>query len=170
MNTSVIDGKLRARVRYALMAMGVRPDALDDCTQDVMLALVTTRAEIIDQTSYAFGVARNLAREEVRRAIAERATRGDMALVERTMPSHDPGALHQMERNETLKRVNSVLRALPKRGRQILTRFYFRGEGVAEICQALGITETVFRLEKSRFKAVFVGKVRRACAQHRMTT
>ena len=145
------------------MAMGVRADDVDDCVQDSMLALLTVRSEVRDQASYALGIARHLAFRETRRAIAER-MRGDMEQVELRMPSREPDALSQLERRETLALANSVLRAIPAQGREILRRFYFRGETAAQICDALGISMTVFRLEKSRVKAMFLERIKRASA------
>lgn len=160
----VWDEKMRPRIGYALIAMGVRHDEVEDCTQDVILALLEARMEIRDQAHYALGIARNVAWGEIRRVIAERARAADIALVESTMPSHEPGILSQLERRETLDRANLVLRTMPFLGRQILTRFYFDGQGAADICRDLEISATVFRLNKWRSKAMFVKRVR-ACVQ-----
>jgi RNA polymerase sigma-70 factor (ECF subfamily) len=53
-----------------------------------------------------------------------------------------------------------VLRELPEREREILVRFYLREESEEQICVEMGLTETQFRLSKSRAKSRFgeIGK------------
>jgi RNA polymerase sigma factor (sigma-70 family) len=53
-----------------------------------------------------------------------------------------------------------VLRSLSARDREILTRFYLDEESQESICQEMGLSETQFRLLKSRAKARFgeIGK------------
>jgi RNA polymerase sigma factor (sigma-70 family) len=46
-----------------------------------------------------------------------------------------------------------VLNGLPPRDREVLVRFYLREQGADEICRDLNLTETQFRLIKSRAKA-----------------
>ena len=46
-----------------------------------------------------------------------------------------------------------VLRSLPKRDRDVLVRFYLDEQTPEEICRDLDLTETQFRLIKSRAKA-----------------
>jgi RNA polymerase sigma-70 factor (ECF subfamily) len=48
-----------------------------------------------------------------------------------------------------------VLGELPMREREILTRFYLREETHVQICSEMALTETQFRLLKSRAKARF---------------
>lgn len=55
-----------------------------------------------------------------------------------------------------------ILKTLPWRDREVLIRFYLREQQPAEICVDMGLTETQFRLIKSRAKARFgkLGKAR----------
>lgn len=46
-----------------------------------------------------------------------------------------------------------ALRSLSDRDRELLTRYYLGGESQDQICQAMGLTSTQFRLNKSRAKA-----------------
>jgi DNA-directed RNA polymerase specialized sigma24 family protein len=46
-----------------------------------------------------------------------------------------------------------VLNGLSPRDREVLVRFYLREQSAEEICRELGLTETQFRLIKSRAKA-----------------
>jgi RNA polymerase sigma-70 factor (ECF subfamily) len=59
----------------------------------------------------------------------------------------------------------SVLGSLPKRDREILTRFYLDEETQEQICQEMNLTETQFRLLKSRAKARFGETGRRRMQQ-----
>jgi len=56
--------------------------------------------------------------------------------------------------------MSKVLEQLPDRDREILIRFYLREEPLEQICQEMDLTETQFRLFKSRAKARFgeIGK------------
>ncbi|MGA2212554.1 MAG: sigma-70 family RNA polymerase sigma factor [Bryobacteraceae bacterium] len=51
--------------------------------------------------------------------------------------------------------MRDILRQLSDRDREILTRFYLHEETQKEICTEMGLTETQFRLLKSRAKARF---------------
>jgi DNA-directed RNA polymerase specialized sigma24 family protein len=55
-----------------------------------------------------------------------------------------------------------VLNGVPKRDREVLIRFYLREQSADEICQEMDLTETQFRLIKSRAKIRFgeLGKTR----------
>jgi RNA polymerase sigma factor (sigma-70 family) len=48
-----------------------------------------------------------------------------------------------------------VLRSVSGRDREILTRFYLMEQTQQEICEEMGLSETQFRLLKSRAKARF---------------
>jgi RNA polymerase sigma factor (sigma-70 family) len=48
-----------------------------------------------------------------------------------------------------------VLKGIGRRDREILIRFYLREETPEQICREMGLTETQFRLMKSRAKARF---------------
>jgi RNA polymerase sigma-70 factor, ECF subfamily len=57
-----------------------------------------------------------------------------------------------------------ILNSLNKRDREVLTRFYLHEQNQEEICREMQLTETQFRLIKSRAKARFgeLGKTRLA--------
>jgi DNA-directed RNA polymerase specialized sigma24 family protein len=60
-----------------------------------------------------------------------------------------------------------VLEEISTRDKEILTRFYLRGQSQEKICQEMRLTETQFRLLKSRAKARFgeLGRKRLAVAE-----
>ena len=51
--------------------------------------------------------------------------------------------------------MKQVLRTLSRRDREILTRFYLREQSQEQICEEMGLSETQFRLLKSRAKQRF---------------
>src|SRR5580704_7978017 len=63
--------------------------------------------------------------------------------------------------------MREILRQLSDRDREILTRFYLHEETQEEICTEMGLTETQFRLLKSRAKARF-GELGRRRLQQKM--
>jgi DNA-directed RNA polymerase specialized sigma24 family protein len=60
-----------------------------------------------------------------------------------------------------------VLEEISVRDKEILTRFYLRGQTQGKICREMQLTETQFRLLKSRAKARFgeLGRKRLAMAE-----
>jgi len=60
-------------------------------------------------------------------------------------------AIHQ-QHEQIAKR---VLNSISKRDREILTRFYLLEQSQEQICDQMNLTETQFRLLKSRAKARF---------------
>jgi DNA-directed RNA polymerase specialized sigma24 family protein len=56
------------------------------------------------------------------------------------------------QKSELMER---VLRGLSKRDREILTRFYLDEQPQEQICEEMQLTETQFRLFKSRAKTRF---------------
>lgn len=65
--------------------------------------------------------------------------------------------------------MRDILRQLSDRDRAILTRFYLHEETQEEICAEMGLTETQFRLLKSRAKARFGELGRRRLQQKPLT-
>jgi RNA polymerase sigma-70 factor, ECF subfamily len=65
---------------------------------------------------------------------------------------------------ENLDLAMRVLSSLPRRDRELLTRFYLREQSPRQICRDMGLTQTQFRLTKSRAKARFteLGRARMA--------
>jgi len=61
--------------------------------------------------------------------------------------------------------VRRILSGFRQRDREVLSRFYFAEESGAEICRAMDLTETQYRLIKSRAKARFVALCRRSLGE-----
>lgn len=62
----------------------------------------------------------------------------------------DPERL--LETQERAKILRDGLKSLKPQEQEILTRFYLKGETPEQICQSMKLTETQFRLNKSRSK------------------
>ena len=58
-------------------------------------------------------------------------------------------------RKERAELMARVLGSISRRDREILTRFYLREQSQEQICEEMELTETQFRLLKSRAKARF---------------
>jgi DNA-directed RNA polymerase specialized sigma24 family protein len=61
----------------------------------------------------------------------------------------------ELRRRKQVGVMPRVLREMPSRDREAITRFYVRGENVEQICAEMGVTEVEFRLLKRRAKAHF---------------
>ena len=161
---------------YGLFSRGIRfylwrhlgPQDLDDRVHDAFLAVMQAiQAGDLREPERLLGFVRTVVRRQV-------ATQIDNAVhARRSRFSHDVLAtLHDREtgpEEAAMHRENQdlamrILRSIPARDREVLIRFYLREQTADEICRDLGLTETQFRLLKSRAKARFgeLGKARLA--------
>ncbi len=60
---------------------------------------------------------------------------------------------HLLAEKERLATARAALARMPHRQREILTRFYILEQTKEQVCREMGLTETQFRLLKSRTKA-----------------
>ena len=67
---------------------------------------------------------------------------------------HPNPEVEVIERQNTQVAIR-LLQSIPTRDREVLTRFYLREQSAEQICRELDLTETQFRLIKSRAKARF---------------
>lgn len=74
-------------------------------------------------------------------------------------------------REEQVRLTGEALAQLPEKWRELMVRFYLREQSKEEICTAMKLTETQFRLNKSRAKARLIeavsglgARTRAACA------
>lgn len=70
---------------------------------------------------------------------------------------HDAGGNPEQDaiRRENQEIARQALQSIAPRDREILIRFYLREEPADRICREMGLTETQFRLLKTRAKARF---------------
>jgi RNA polymerase sigma-70 factor (ECF subfamily) len=161
---------------YGVFSKGVRfllwrqlgHQDLDDRVHDIFLMVVQSiqRGEVREPERL-MGYVRTVVRRQTAGYIegAMNARRRQVGL-DGTVPIRDrapnPERLAIEEQNAEV--AMRVLRSLPERDRQVLTRFYLNEQTAEQICSDLEITETQFRLIKSRAKSRYTELARRRFA------
>jgi RNA polymerase sigma-70 factor, ECF subfamily len=161
---------------YALFSKGIRfmlfrqlgPEDLDDKIHDIFVIITQAirNGELRDPSrlmGYIHTIVRRQIVAYIDRAVNIRRNRVELNFDEAICDSRpDPEVEAITRENEAL--AMRVLNSIPKRDREVLLRFYYKEEPPEAICRALDITETQFRLIKSRAKARFgeLGKRRLA--------
>lgn len=152
---------------YAIFARGVRfylwrqigPEELDDRVHDTFLIVVQAiqRGELREPERL-MGFVRTVVRRQVA-AYIERAvqTRRGQAELHPGLPVSDSRSNpeQQLLARQKVEIMLKVLESVSRRDREILTRFYLLGQTQQQICREMKLTETQFRLLKSRAKARF---------------
>jgi RNA polymerase sigma-70 factor (ECF subfamily) len=152
---------------YGVFARGVRfylcrqlgPQELDDKIHDTFLIVVQAiRRGDLREPERLMGFVRTVVRRQVAAHI-------DQVVHSRREELHlDVGVRVADRRNnpeqsaafrQKIDFMRSVLQKLSERDRDVLTRFYLYEETQEQICQEMQLTETQFRLLKSRAKARF---------------
>ena len=152
---------------YALFSKGIRfylcrqlgPQELDDKVHDTFLIVVQAiRNGELREPERLMGFVRTVVRRQVVAHIdsAIQSRREQTGLQSglgisdaRSNPEEDAIAQQRLEIME------KVLRSVSRRDREILTRFYLLGQSQEQICEEMNLSETQFRLLKSRAKARF---------------
>ena len=146
------------------------PDCADDLTQDLLVTIVTSIQQgKLREPERLMGfvqviVHRKIASEiDVRvKARCNQADFEDLTLCDRG-PNPEQSVVEH-ERKELAMRILNTLR---KRDREVLARFYLEEQPADQICREMGLTDTQFRLVKSRALARF-GELGRACLRERV--
>jgi RNA polymerase sigma-70 factor, ECF subfamily len=88
---------------------------------------------------------------QIENRLTERRTRWS---ADYTPPLRDHRATpeRRMIERQTFELTLKILKALSKREQEVIQRFYLRDESPDEICGAMGLSETQYRLIKSRAK------------------
>ena len=152
---------------YQLFSKGIRfylcrqlgTQEIDDKVHDTFVVVVQAiRRGELREPERLMGFVRTIVRRQVAahidRAVQVRREQLDVEasfrIVDPNTNPEETAIFHQ--RIELIKR---VLSELGDRDREILTRFYLREQGQSQICSEMDLTETQFRLLKSRAKARF---------------
>jgi RNA polymerase sigma-70 factor, ECF subfamily len=152
---------------YRVFSKGVRfflyrrlgPRDLEDKVHDVFVIVTQAiRNGELREPERLMGYVRTVVRRQVAAHIeaAVEARRsysaldGTLALADRE-PDPERGAIAQQNEELALR----ILRSIAKRDREVLMRFYLQEQTCGESCHAMHLTETQFRLIKSRAKARF---------------
>jgi RNA polymerase sigma-70 factor (ECF subfamily) len=152
---------------YHLFSKGIRfylcrqlgPQELDDKVHDTFVVVVQAiRRGELREPQRLMGFVRTIVRRQVAAHIDRVVhTRREQLDLDSSVRIADPRGNPEdtaifRQRNELIQR---VLGELSERDREILTRFYLREQSQDQICSEMHLTETQFRLLKSRAKARF---------------
>ncbi len=152
---------------YRLFSRGVRfylcrqlgAQELEDKVHDTFLIVVQAiRRGELREPERLMGFVRTVVKRQVAASIEQNVQRRrDMQGLEEGGSVSDHGETPEervisRQRSEIME---AVLRSLSKRDREILTRFYLLEQSQEQICIEMNLTETQFRLLKSRAKARF---------------
>jgi RNA polymerase sigma-70 factor (ECF subfamily) len=152
---------------YKLFSRGIRyylcrqlgPQELEDKVHDTFLIVVNAiRKGDLREPERLMGFVRTVVRRQVaayiEQAVHNRREQADLesgiAVADRTQNPEQEAIIRQ--KAELMK---SALDALSQRDRDILVRFYLQEQPQEQICREMSLTETQFRLLKSRAKAKF---------------
>jgi len=152
-------------IRYYL-CRHLGPEELDDRVHDTFLVVVqAVRKGDLREPERLMGFVRTIVRRQVAAYIDQAIqVRRDQADIECGVAVVDGKSDPEQQAIARQKKelMKSVLESLSKRDRDILVRFYLNEESQEKICEEMSLTETQFRLLKSRAKARFgeIGKKR----------
>lgn len=152
---------------YRIFSRGIRfylcrqlgPQELDDKVHDTFLIVVQAiRRGDLREPERLMGFVRTIVRRQVAahidQAVQSRREQVDIesgARVVDLRANPEANAIHR----EKIGLMHEVLKGISARDREILIRFYIMEQTQEQICQEMQLTETQFRLLKSRAKARF---------------
>ena len=162
---------------YAIFSKGIRyylwrqlgPQDLDDKVHDIFLIITQSiqRGELREPERL-MGYVRTITRRQVAGhidgAVQTRRKHVDMdagIYLSDQQPDPERRAIEQQHQDMAMR----VLRSMHKRDREVLARFYLQEQTPEQICREMDLTETQFRLIKSRAKARYTELGRRRFAQ-----
>lgn len=144
-------------------ARRLRPEDVEDRFHDVILTVIQSiRQGAVREPDRLIGYVHTIAQRAVAGRINALHTERQHRTEEKGGIVSDPAPNPEMlavarEKDEIAKR---ILMTLPARDRDVLIRFYLDGHAAERIQHEMGITETQFRLVKSRAKARFASLVK----------
>lgn len=161
---------------YELFSKGIRfmlfrhlgPDDLDDKVHDVFVTITQSiQKGELREPSRLLGYIHTIVRRQIvtyiEKAANMRRNRVELDFDEAICDVHPDPEVEAMER-QNVDIALRVLQSIPRRDREVLVRFYFKEESMEQICRALNLTVTQFRLIKSRAKQRFGELGRRSLA------
>lgn len=157
---------------YKLFSRGIRfylcrqlgPQELEDKVHDTFLIVVNAiKRGDLREPERLMGFVRTVVRRQVAAYIEQAVhTRRDQADLDTGITVADRKQNPEQEAivKQKAELMQSSLAALSERDREILVRFYLQEQPQEQICEEMSLTETQFRLLKSRAKAKFgeIGK------------
>ena len=152
---------------YRVFSRGVRfylcrqlgPQDLDDRLHDTFLVVAQAiqRGELREPDRL-MGYVRTIVRRQVAAQIEDNImSRKHQFDLDWGLAVRDTGSNPEQHaiRNENQEIARKVLKSIAPRDREILIRFYLEEQPAGQICGEMGLTDTQFRLLKSRAKARF---------------
>jgi RNA polymerase sigma-70 factor, ECF subfamily len=160
-------GVFTTGIRYYLCRQ-LGPQDLDDKVHDAFLTITQSiRRGDLREPERLMGYVRTIVRRQVAGYIgvaveARRNTsNGDYSAV---LCDQQPDPERKVIERQKVDMALSLLKSLPRRDREVLVRFYLKEQSPRQICRDLELSDTQFRLVKSRAKARFteLGRARLA--------
>jgi RNA polymerase sigma factor (sigma-70 family) len=158
---------------YSLFERGIRyylqrqlgAQELEDKIHDIFVIVVQAiRRGELREPERLMGFVRTIAHRHVAAHINEAVhVRRDKIPVDESIPLRDTSLTPEDSalNKEKFDLMVRTLRSMPGRDRELLTRFYLQEQTQEQICAEMRLTESQFRLLKSRAKARFGEKGRR---------
>jgi RNA polymerase sigma-70 factor, ECF subfamily len=149
---------------YSTFSRGLRflaakhcPEYADDCAHDAILTVTRQIRQGQLKTPAALPGYLNIVLKRTawnKKMEAERLGANDevFTTVVQTHSDDRNNPQRLLEIQERAQILREGLASLKPQEREILTRFYLKGQRPEEICEAMGLTDTQFRLNKSRSK------------------
>jgi RNA polymerase sigma-70 factor, ECF subfamily len=166
---------------YRIFSRGVRyylhrqlgAQEIDDKVHDTFLIVVQAiqRGELREPQRL-MGFVRTVVRRRVAAHIEQAVhVRRDQVELEDSVrvPLQDSSPEDSTLHEQRTQIMGEILQEISERDREILTRFYIHEQPQEQICEAMGLSETQFRLLKSRAKARFGEIGRRRLASRPLT-
>jgi RNA polymerase sigma-70 factor (ECF subfamily) len=151
-------------LRFYLLRQIGEQDCDDRMREILLIVLDALRKGGLREPQHIMSFVWTVARRQVAATIQQRVVSRQMELgldcgVEVAEPSANPES--ESISRERIAVARKALLSLPPRNREILSRFYLEEQTQEQICREMKLTETQFRLGKSRAKARFadVGKM-----------
>jgi RNA polymerase sigma-70 factor (ECF subfamily) len=157
----------RIQELYDLFSRGVRfqlyrqlgPQDLDDRVHDIFLIIVQAiQRGDLREPERLMGYVRTVVRRQVAAQIDEAIqARRNLTELDHGLALSDqrPSSEHCLIDAQQHELALRILNSLHAREREVLIRFYLKEQKPDQICREMGLTETQFRLTKSRAKARF---------------
>lgn len=162
---------------YKVLSKGIRfylcrqlgPQDLDDKVHDIFLIISQSiQKGDLREPERLMGYVRTIVRRQVASHIdTMMQTRRNQTDLEHgmTLSDYQPSPERRIMDQESLELAMRMLNSLHKREREVLMRFYLNEQSPEQICSEMELTETQFRLIKSRAKARFGELGKRRLAQ-----
>jgi RNA polymerase sigma-70 factor (ECF subfamily) len=157
----------RIQELYDLFCKGIRfqlyrqlgPQDLDDRVHDIFLIIMQSiQRGDLREPERLMGYIRTVVRRQVAAQIdlTVQARRNQTELdYGMALSDHRPSSERRLIQEQEQQVALRVLKSLHEREREVLVRFYLKEQKAEQICREMELTETQFRLTKSRAKARF---------------